>query len=119
MPCTALFRRSWPSVGERFMARRVRQAPSRGSKKRRAPVFPKGVFEAAKTASLDRPGRNDDGSLQDGDVVESRINGLVQTSDSEQHDVADRVFSPLADPANGNLVVAESFDGDRVGLADF
>jgi GT2 family glycosyltransferase len=43
------------------------------------------------------------------DVVESRVNGLIQTGESEQP-VPGSVFSQPTDPAEGNFIVAESFD---------
>jgi GT2 family glycosyltransferase len=49
----------------------------------------------------------DDG--QAGNVIESRVSDLIQTSESEQL-VAGSEFSPPMDPADGDFVVAESFD---------
>ena len=71
------------------MAGRVRQAPSRSPKKRR-------VSEPAVNSSLERiSGRSDDADWLDGDGSEQQV--------------ADRVFSPLADPADGSPA-AERFD---------
>lgn len=73
------------------MAGRVRQAPSGASKKRRAPALPEPATEPAKTASAVHLGH------------ESEFTEFEQQPE-------DRVFSPLADPAEANLVLAQSFD---------
>lgn len=116
------------------MARRMGQTSSRGSKKRASPASPDDVIVLATRASLtegpasahsggdeilvspDVPsevvfeaGEVDD--RQAGNVVESSIDYPIETRESER-DAAGSEFSPPMDPADGDFVVAESFDED-------
>jgi hypothetical protein len=114
------------------MARRVRQSPSRGSKKRPSSVLPKDVIDPAKSASLSEastslyPGgpetlvaldvdremhdeRNGNEDPQSDNVVESQINGLTQSGESAQPDPGN-VFLLPGDSADSDFIVAESFD---------
>lgn len=108
------------------MARRVRQTSSRGSKKRASPALPDDVIVLAKRASLsEAPASAYSGGDEilvsadvtsevvygGGDVVESRIDDLIQTHESEQP-VAGSEFCPPMDPADGDFVAAENFDED-------
>jgi GT2 family glycosyltransferase len=116
------------------MVRRVRQTSSRGSKKRYPPVSRGEAIDVAKSASLSEApasahfdgedvlatpeitsdavfGRNNAEDGQSSDGSGSPSNGLIQTSESEQH-LADSEFFPPMDPADGDFVVAENFDED-------
>ncbi len=77
------------------MARRVRQTHSRGSTKRPAPVPAK-----------DAVGLDD---TQDTHVIESQIHDRAQAGDSEEP-IEGSVFFQPTDPAEDDVIVAESFD---------
>ena len=116
------------------MVRRVRQASSRGSKKRNPPVLRGEAVDVANSDSLGEgpafaqldgeaviatppiagdfvfgPANAEDG--QSGENGGSPSDGSMQTGDSEQL-VSDREFFPPTDPADGDFVVAENFDED-------
>ena len=95
------------------MARRVRQTPSRGSKRRSSPVAPDDVVELAKSTSfsevlvsLDVP---EVGGGHAGDFAESQINGRGQASQPEQHGSGTESYPPQH-AADEDFIAAESFD---------
>ncbi len=89
------------SIGERFMARRVKQTPSRGSKKRPSPASP-GLSEIQYERT-----RND--NLSADNAVESQTDGLLPLDDAAQPDPGNVFFMP-GDSADSDFLVAESFD---------
>ncbi len=113
------------------MARHMRQTSSRVAKKRPSTLLPSDDVDLAKNSSLSSipvstysggeilaaPGGTGDASYersdaavgQAGDGGESRINGVMQTSESAQYHSDGELFQPM-DPADGDFVVAESFD---------
>ncbi len=114
------------------MARRMKQGSSRSSKKGTSAVLSSDAVDLAKSTlpsedpaslfsasaeslvSLDlrrdaEREPNPTGDWQAGDFVESQIEGLAHTSESERPVSGSEFLSPT-DPGDGDFVVAESFD---------
>ena len=95
------------------MARRVRQTPSRGSKRRSSPVVPDDVIELAQSTSFSEVlvslEVHEVGHGQAGDFAESQINGRGQASEPEQHVSGNESYPPQR-AADEDFIAAESFD---------
>jgi GT2 family glycosyltransferase len=92
------------------MARRVRQTPSRGSKKK-ASSYSGGteILVALEVDSETQDERIGNGDPQSDDVPESQVDDLIQSGKSARADPGN-VFLRAGDSADGDFIVAESFD---------